>query len=832
VVGIVVVSHSSQLADAVVRLAREMGGEDVVVTAAGGLAEEPDAIGTDVTLVMDAIQRSDSGDGVLVLMDLGSAVLSAEMARDMLDEAADRVLLSDAPVVEGAVAAAAVARLGKGLDEVATEALGATRAKAAHLRSPTDEHQPSEAVTIEAPDALEARINVRNRLGLHARPAARFVQTAGRFDARITVSNATTGTGPESATSLNGVAILGARRGHQIVVRATGGEAAAAIAALEDLARENFGDVEADEAEVPATRADATAEPGVITGIAASPGVAVGPARLFRRRRPRLPDGPAQDPDAEWSALMAAIGRARVDIAGARRAASRGAGEQEAAIFDAHSLYLEDEALLEPARRAIFNEKETAARAWDAAVHSVAGAYETLEDEYQRARAADVLEVGAAVLEHLVEPDESDAVTVDSGILVAADLAARDAVRLDPDITTGIATAAGGPTSHGAILARGLGIPAVVAAGPQLMEITDDMRVVVDGDNGTVLVDPDAEVVADYSDRSARIAADRRAARAAAAEPATTRDGVHIEVMANVGSIADARAAAGAGADGIGLLRTEFLFMDRSEPPDENEQVDVYGEIAAAMDGRPVIVRTLDVGGDKPLEYVDSGREANPFLGRRGIRLMLEEADLFATQLRALLRASSEHEIKIMFPMVSSLEEWRSARDLLERQRADLQAGGRKVAQRVEVGIMVEVPAAALLADLFAQEVAFFSIGTNDLTQYVMAAERGNQYVARLADAVNPAVLKLIRSVTAAAGQRGVPVGVCGEMAADPDAVPALVGLGVSELSVAVPAVATVKQSIRLLDDHSARELAQALVGLESAAAVRTRVGEGGRRDS
>jgi multiphosphoryl transfer protein len=830
VVGIVVVSHSAQLAQAVVRLAREMGGEDVVITPAGGLTADPDAIGTDATLVMEAIQQSNSGDGVLVLMDLGSAVLSAEMALDMLAEASGRVVLCEAPVVEGAVAAAAAARIGGSLDEVAKEAIGSTRAKAVQLG--VDASEAAEAAAIAEADAIEARLEVTNRLGLHARPAARFVQTAASFDARITVTNATTGSGPESATSLNGVATLGARRGHEIVVRATGPQAAAAIAALEELAAKNFGDADDDGPEVPAAGGEVTAVPGVLRGIGASPGVTVGRARFLRRSRPALPDGPAQDPDAEWAALTSAIGRARIDITAVRKAAAARTGEEDAAIFDAHLLVLEDEALLGPARRAIFDDKEPAARAWDGAVETVAGAYAALEDDYQRARAADVREVGDGVLEHLMGGSEPDPGTVGDGVLVASDLAARDAVRLDPVVTTGIATAGGGPTSHGAILARGLGIPAVVALGPQLMDIPEATHVVVDGDGGSVVVDPDQKVVADYSERSERIAAARLAAHAASAEPATTRDGIRIEVFANVGSIDDARAAAAAGADGIGLLRTEFVFMDRSMPPDEDEQVEVYSEVAAAIEGRPVIVRTLDVGGDKPLEYVGGGDEGNSFLGRRGIRLMLDESEVFASQLRALLRVAAEHPIKIMFPMVSTLDEWRAATDILDRQRAAIGATGGRVPEHVDAGIMVEVPAAALLADVWAREVEFFSIGTNDLTQYVMAAERGNRYVAELADATHPAVLKMIRSVAAAAATRGIPVGVCGELAADPIAVPVLIGLGVTELSVAVPAIATIKQSIRSLDGGSAAELAREVVGLESATAVRALVDElGGGRD-
>ncbi|MGH2786593.1 MAG: phosphoenolpyruvate--protein phosphotransferase [Actinomycetota bacterium] len=820
-VGIVIVSHSAKLADGVVELAREMGGDDVGIVAAGGMAADPGAVGTDATLVMQAVMQADSGDGVLVLMDLGSALLSAEMAVEMLgDDVSGPVLLCDAPLVEGAVAAAAAAKIGASLDEVAAEARGGARAKSVHLGA-ADNDVPSRPEESGDGEALEVRIEVRNRLGLHARPAARFVQTAGRFDADITVTNETTGKGPESARSLNGVAILGARRGHKIVVRARGPDSDAALAALRELAEDNFGDTDELEADgiVPAAvapgRDAAGAGPGELRGFAASPGVVVGPARPLRAVRPEIPDTPGGEPAGEWAALEAALARARAEIERSRTAATVRAGADRGSIFDAHLLFLEDDALLGPARHAVFDEGMNAARAWDGAVRAMASAYGELEDEYQRARAADVIEVGRQVLEHLVGAGASPEPAVGAGILVAADLAARDAARLDPAVTVGIATAAGGPTSHAAILARGLGIPAVVALGPRVLEIDDGTPLALDGGTGTVLIEPAGDVVAEYSERARRTAAEGEAARRAAEGPAITRDGVHVEVYANIGSVADAGVAAAAGADGIGLLRTEFLFMDRTEPPDEDEQAAAYAAIAEAMGGRPVIVRTLDVGGDKPLDYIPAADEANPFLGVRGIRLALVRKDLFTAQMRAIVRAAAAHPIKVMFPMVSSPAEWRDAVRILEEQRSALARAGHPVPERVDAGIMVEVPAAGLLADEFAKEVSFFSVGTNDLSQYVFAAERGNPSVAHLADATQPALLRMIRMVTDAAAPHKIPVGVCGELAGDVAAVPLLVGLGVTELSVAPPAVAAVKQAVRLLDMNAATEAAdRAMRGL------------------
>ncbi|MEA2381657.1 MAG: multiphosphoryl transfer protein [Solirubrobacteraceae bacterium] len=805
-VGLVIVSHSAKLAEGVVELAREMGGEDVTIEAAGGMADPPGAIGTDAMVVMEAIVRASSPDGVLVLMDLGSAVMSAEMAVEMVGDDVRTMLVADAPLVEGAVAAAATARGGLGLDDVATAAREALRAASGG-----------------GEDALELRLVVPNRLGLHLRPAGKIVAIAARAD--VDIANATTGAGPVSARSLIALSEL-ARQGEEIVVRARGPEAQAVLDELRALAEDNFGDAADAGGEEPAAAPSvpsapepaASVAPGEpLRGLRVAPGIAIGPAQRLRAPEPVVSDAPAGAPADEWRALEAARRAAGADVRAARAAVVAGAGEAEAAIFDAHLLLLDDEGLLDPARRAIENEGRNAGQAWDAAVRAAAGTYGDSADAYLRERAADVLDVGRRVLAHLAGSGAAAPTLDRPGVLVAEDLTPGQTATLDRDLVRGIATARGSATSHAAILARAFGIPAVVGLGAALLETADGTELLLDGDAGTVIADPDPAVRAEAERRreeAGRVAAERRAR---AAEPAHTRDGRRIEVAANLGAVDEAAAAVAEGAEGVGLLRTEFLFLGREDAPDEDEQVAALSEVARVLDGRPLVIRTLDVGADKPLPFLAQDPEANPFLGRRGIRLALARPDIMRTQLRAILRVAADHDnVKVMFPMVAALSELRAARAMLDDERAAL-----GLDPPLEVGIMVEVPAVAVAAERFAREADFFSIGTNDLAQYTVAAERGNEHVADLATGPVPAVLALVDAVVRGAQAHGRWVGVCGELAGDPLAAALLVGLGVTELSMAPPRIPDVKEALRGLDAGEAAAVARAAIEADDAEAVR-----------
>jgi multiphosphoryl transfer protein len=831
VVGIVVVSHSAGLAEGVVRLAREMAGPDVPLEAAGGLDEPERPLGTDAVLVMGAIERAAEGGEALVLMDLGSAVLSAETALDLLpDELRPRVRLVPAPLVEGAVAAAVAARLGGSLDEVAAEAARGLAGKQAQLagadRQPSSDEAalPAAASSSRGEDEGDwrsARAVVAAAHGLHARPAARLVRTAGGFASEVEVRNVTSSRGPASARSLSALAILGARQGDELLLRARGADAEDALAAVVAIVE----DPEGGPAPVPARAAPPAEaegpapEPGErLAGAAASPGLAIGPARPLRRPEIAIDPEPGGSPGAEGEALTAALAAAAAELSAARDALVARGAEAEAEIVDAQLLVLEDEELLAPAREAVASGR-SAAWAWREAVEAAARGYDALEDQYLRARAVDVREAGGRALAHLAgaAPRGRGA----PGILVADELGAAETAELDPASVLGIATARGGPTSHSAILARALGVPAVAGLGPRVLAVADGTPLLLDGGAGAVTVAPDEATTHEAERRRDEGLALARAARERAGEPAVTRDGRRIEVVANIGGPDDVAAALAAGAEGVGLLRTEVLFMGRDRPPDEEEQREAYARVAEALDGRRLILRTLDAGADKPLPYLGQAPEENPFLGVRGLRLSLDRPELLLTQLRAALRVAAERRLAVMFPMVSTPRELRAARALMDEARDGLAREGLPVPERLETGIMVEVPAAALMADRLAPEVDFLSVGTNDLTQYAMAAERGNGRLAALLDGLEPAVLRLIAATCDAAEAHGRWVGVCGELAGDPVAVPVLVGLGVSELSASAPALPLVKETVRGLDLGEARALARAALEREDAAAVR-----------
>ncbi len=814
-VGIVIVSHSHLIAEGVAELAREMGGPDVRLETAGGLDMPDHPIGTDAVLVMEAIDRAWSEDGVLVLMDLGSAVLSAEMALDLIpEERGSKVLLCEAPIVEGAVAAAVTAKLGAPLDHVAREARGGLAGKIAHLGDAGDEEPPVPSAA-PAGDGASIRVTVTAGHGLHARPAARLVQTASSFDARVTIRDLTNGRGPADAASLNAVAMLGTTQGHEIEIAAVGPGAPAALAAIRALAERNFDDrpePEPPEAQRAAPAIPSPDGPGIVRGRPASPGIAIGPARRFRTPDLPIPEG-SGPMDVEIASFEAALDHVRDEIARQRALVAGRAGADEAEIFDAHLLMLRDDALLAPTKRAIADDDISAAAAWHEVIERAAQAWDGLDDEYLRARAADLRSVGRQVLAHLLDVPVPRPSLEAPGVVIASDLSPADTVGLDPTIALGIATAAGGPTSHAAVLARSSGIPAVVGAGDALLAIAEGTTVVVDGTAGVIHVDPDESLLAELTAVRDERAVALRDAQASALEPAITIDGTTIEVAANIGSPADAVRSVAAGADGVGLFRTEFLFMGRSAMPDAREQEAAYRETAEALGGRPLLIRTLDAGADKPLPYLDQPPEPNPFLGVRGIRLGLERPELLLTQLRAILRVAADHPLRVMFPMVATVDELLAANELLE--------GAGERPPTLEVGVMIEVPSAAVLADRLAEHADFFSIGTNDLTQYTMAADRGNVRVSGLADAVHPAVLRSIRMTVDAANARGRWVGVCGELAGDTDATELLLGLGVSELSMGAPSIALVKRQVRTVDLAHARALADEALSCATSAEVR-----------
>jgi phosphoenolpyruvate-protein phosphotransferase len=562
-----------------------------------------------------------------------------------------------------------------------------------------------------------------------------------------------------------------------------------------------------------------------LRGLATSRGIAIGPAFRFRQADLHFERYKVEDPAAEWARLQVALETARVQLADVYAKAEAESGAKQAAIFQAHALMLEDPELLDAVRTDIEEQNVNAEAALRDAAETYAQMLEALDDEYLSVRAADVRDVTTRVLRILLGMAESPtAGLMAPSIILARDLTPSDTVLLDKSLVLGFCTAEGGATSHTAILARGLGLPAVVGAGPGVLEIPDSATLVVDGSEGALLLEPDEETVAGYRARQAATATVLAQAREWTHEPAVTRDGHRVEVVANIGNVEGAQVALEAGAEGVGLLRTEFLYLERDHLPDEEEQYRAYRAIVDVFGDLPVILRTLDIGGDKELPYLDLPDEMNPFLGLRAIRLCLTRPELFKPQLRAALRAGTGRNLKVMFPMVATVAEVRAARAVLEECRAELLAEGQPVAEGMEVGIMVEVPAAALMADHLAAEVDFFSIGTNDLSQYTLAADRTNAQVAPLATGFHPAVLRLIRDVVAAAHVQGKWVGLCGELAGEPLAVPILLGLELDEFSMNPPAIPLAKQIIRALTLDEAREVAQAALELDSPEAVQALV--------
>jgi phosphocarrier protein FPr len=826
-VGIVIVSHSAKLAAGVEELARQMTQGGVPLAAAGGIDDPENPIGTDPMAVLEAIQSVYSDDGVVVLMDLGSALLSAEMALEFLEpEQREHVFLSAAPLVEGAMAAAVTASVGGGPQQVIAEAEGALSVKVEQLGgAAAAANAPAAASAGPSDQARRLTLTVQNRLGLHARPAARFVATANGFGASIVLNKDGRAA---NAKSINQVATLGVRYGDTITLTADGPDAEAALAALQVLADDNFGDPVDSAPSAAADETPPTAAPtvaGALSGIAASPGVAIGPVALYRPRLPEITERPVDDTAAEWQRLRGAIGTALAEIADVARRAKRQVGATEAAIFDAHALVLQDPDLLDAVRARIESAHINAESAWQGEITTLADAYRAMEDDYMRARAADIEDVGQRVLRHLTGLEAPSLDFAQPSVLIAADLTPSDTARLSPERVLGICTELGGATAHSAILARALGIPAVVGLGQALWRTAEGQQVAVDGDQGRLWLDPPAGQLADLAARREAWLAAQTRAKVAGQGEARTRDDLRIEVAANVGGPNDVPLALEYGAEGVGLFRTEFLFMDRDTAPSEEEQYGAYDRAAELMGERPLIIRTLDVGGDKPLPYLDLGEEANPFLGWRGIRFCLDQPAFFKQQLRAILRAGVDANgrrrgVKIMFPMIGVPAEVRAARALLDEARAELAASGKPFDADMEVGIMIEVPSAVVVADQLAREVDFFSIGTNDLTQYVMAADRGNANVARLATALQPAVLRMIRDAAQAAHAAGIWIGMCGELAGNPLATPILVGLGLTELSMSAPSIPAVKEAVRGLSLDEARRVAADALAQDTAEAV------------
>ena len=564
-----------------------------------------------------------------------------------------------------------------------------------------------------------------------------------------------------------------------------------------------------------------------ISGIPASYGIAIGPAFVFDRVEIIIETVAIEDAAAEWQRFVTAREETFLQLDEAYLVTKEDCGEEAAEIFNAQKLMLDDPELINTIKTRIESELINVESALYDTAEIYAQQLEALEDEYLSARALDIRDVSSRCLRNLMGLNDSPAAGLKTpSIIVAQDLTPSDTVLMEKGFVLGFCTAEGGSTSHTAILARGLGIPAVVGAGVDVQKIKNGETLVIDGDKGDIVINPDQKAIRGFSSRQEKFLKIQKEAEANTHQPAVTTDGHQVEIVANIGNVDGIQPALDAGAEGVGLLRSEFLYLERNSLPTEEEQYQSYKTIADAFGDKPVILRSLDVGGDKDIPYIDMPPETNPFLGVRAIRLCLTRPELFKPQLRAALRAGYGNNLKLMFPMVASVQDVKEITAVLEECKEELRAEGFDVAEKMDIGIMIEIPSAAILADQLAEVVDFFSIGTNDLSQYTMAADRTNAQVAPLASGFQPAVFRLIKNVIDAAHAKGKWVGLCGEMAGELLAIPILLGLGLDEFSMNPPAIPFAKRLIRTISLEHARQVAEVAINLQGDREIREYVQE------
>lgn len=552
----------------------------------------------------------------------------------------------------------------------------------------------------------------------------------------------------------------------------------------------------------------------LIKGIAASDGVAI--AKAYLLVEPDLTfdkNEKVTDVEGEVAKFNSAIEASKVELTKIRNNAEVQLGADKAAIFDAHLLVLDDPELIQPIQDKIKNENANAATALTDVTTQFVTIFESMDNEYMKERAADIRDVSKRVLSHILGVELPNPSMIDeSVVIVGNDLTPSDTAQLNKEFVQGFATNIGGRTSHSAIMSRSLEIPAIVGTKSITQEVKQGDMIIVDGLNGDVIVNPTEDELIAYQDKRERYFADKQELQKLRDADTVTVDGVHAELAANIGTPNDLPGVIENGAQGIGLYRTEFLYMGRDQMPTEEEQFEAYKEVLEAMNGKRVVVRTLDIGGDKELSYLNLPEEMNPFLGYRAIRLCLAQQDIFRPQLRALLRASVYGKLNIMFPMVATINEFREAKAILLEEKENLKNEGHDISDDIELGIMVEIPATAALADVFAKEVDFFSIGTNDLIQYTLAADRMSERVSYLYQPYNPSILRLVKQVIEASHKEGKWTGMCGEMAGDETAIPLLLGLGLDEFSMSATSILKARRQINGLSKNEMTELANRAV--------------------
>jgi phosphotransferase system enzyme I (PtsI) len=558
-----------------------------------------------------------------------------------------------------------------------------------------------------------------------------------------------------------------------------------------------------------------------LNGIAASSGIAI--AKAYRLVEPDLSFDrkTVENAEQEVERFQSALAESKGELEVIRDNAHKELGADKAAIFDAHLLVLSDPELISPIEDKIKTDKVNAESALKETADMFITMFEQMDNEYMKERAADIRDVTKRVLSHLLGVQIANpSMIAEEVIIIAEDLTPSDTAQLNRQFVKGFTTDIGGRTSHSAIMARSMEIPAVVGTKESTKQIKNGDLVIVDGLKGLVHINPTPEAITEYKEEHRKFEDQKAEWAKLVNEKSVTADGHHVELAANIGTPKDLKGVVENGGEGIGLYRTEFLYMGRDQLPTEEEQFESYKAVLEGMGGKPVVVRTLDIGGDKELPYLNLPKEMNPFLGFRAIRLCLEEQDMFRTQLRALLRASTYGNLKIMFPMIATLDEFRQGKAILEEEKQKLISEGSQVADNIEIGIMVEIPSTAVMAEQFAKEVDFFSVGTNDLIQYTMAADRMNERVSYLYQPYNPAILRLVKMVIDAAHKEGKWAGMCGEMAGDETAIPLLLGLGLDEFSMSATSILKARSQISHLNKKDMEALAEKALHMNTAEEV------------
>jgi phosphoenolpyruvate-protein phosphotransferase/dihydroxyacetone kinase phosphotransfer subunit len=800
-VGLVLVSHSRPLAEAVADLVRRAVNSDLRLTFSGGVGEGRVELGTDALEIQEAITSVYSDDGVLVLMDMGSAILSAETAKDLLiPEQQEKVRLTSAPLVEGGIAAAVQAQLGAPIEEVAKAALQSLLPKQDQVQDIVPDTEISQKTPEPAGNEI-LDLTIQNTHGLHLRPAATLIKTVSRFPGEVYIENRTANRGPVLVRSLVDLTRLQIRQGDSVRFSISTLDPKPVVDSIRSLVENHFGELPQP---VQPGKTDGTPDASQPFGV--SPGIAIGRPLLLETMVAPIPAytvEAAPDITREISRLRLAITTAIEEFDNRINRLRPSLRADHLEVFDAQRMIFADPTILAEVQARIEKDHMNAASAWHAVLTRYATDQENAEDLYLRARAADFREVNRTVLNHLIGEKSilAEQPFAESTLLICEELTPTLAEELHRLSISGVIQLGGGATSHGAILARALGLPAIGGARNSLDRLRPAQLVAINGSAGLLWVDPPAEILSDLVNRQQLERSELQQARRESKEPAITKDGNPIEVGGNAGSANDVSSARQNGAEFIGLFRSEFLFQDFHTEPDEEQQLAAYREALAPTGGLvPITIRLLDIGGDKPLKFLAQAKETNPFLGVRGIRLLMVNPRFFRVHLRAILRLADSFRVQMLVPMITDLSEILATKKLLDEVAAELRNANLPHRWPIPLGAMIETPSAALLIDQLLPHLEFVSIGTNDLTQYVLCAERGSASLSSFSDSLHPAVLRLCEQVIRKAQAHRIKVSICGEIASDPEAIPVWLGLGLRELSVTAAAIPGVKSLIRKLE--------------------------------